>query len=109
MQVNSKSVVDCESPKCNACEFGKGHCRSYKLNTTKKNPIMEKDLNKDNLIPGKMVSTYHYIFQAPSRIYHTNSNSYPYEMFSGRYVFIDHAGYKIIKDQVSINSTETGS
>ena len=25
MQVNSKAVVNCERPKCAACEFGKGH------------------------------------------------------------------------------------
>ena len=37
VQVNSKAVVNCERTKCSACEFGKFHCRTNKINTIKKN------------------------------------------------------------------------
>ena len=55
-----------------------------------------------------MVSEYHYNSRSPCRLYHTKVKSYPYEMFSGRFFFIDHAsGYLRINHQVAINATET--
>ena len=36
VQVNSKAVVNCKSPKCDACDFVKGHHRPNKLNKVKK-------------------------------------------------------------------------
>ena len=71
MQGNSKAVANCESPKCAACEFGKGRCRSNKVNTIKKNPMKEQELKKDHLLLGHMVSADHYISRAPGRLYHT--------------------------------------
>ena len=54
-----------------------------------------------------MVSNYHYILQAPGRLYQTNGKPYIYEMFSGKCVFVDHdSGYVSIKHQVVINATE---
>ena len=61
MQVNSKAVANCEIPKCAACEFGKGHRRSNKVNTIKKNPMKEQDIKKDHLLPGHMMSADQYI------------------------------------------------
>ena len=59
--------------------------------------MKEQEIKKDNLLPGKMVSAYHY----------KKGKSDQYEMFSGGYVFIDHAsGYVSIKHQVAINATE---
>ena len=55
-----------------------------------------------------MVSADHNISRAPGRLYHTKGKSYPYDIFSGGCVFIDHAsGYVSIKHQVAINDTET--
>ena len=69
----------------------------------------EKELKKDHLLPGQMVSADHSILQDPGRLYHKIGKSDPSDMFSGRCVFIDHAsGYVSIKHQVAINSTETG-
>ena len=49
----------------------------------------------------------HYISRAPGRIYHTKGKSDPYAVFSGGFVFIDHASvYVTIKHQVTINATE---
>ena len=108
MQVNYKSVANCERPKCAACKFGKGQCRPNKINTIRKNPMKEQELKKDNLMPGHMVSAYHYILRATCTIYHTKGKSDPSYMFSGVCVFIYHAsGYVSIKHQVDINSTET--
>ena len=81
MQVNSKAVVNCERPKCAACEFGKGNLRPNKVNTTKKNHMKEKELNKYHLLPGQMVSVDHYISRAPGKLYHTKGKSYPSGMF----------------------------
>ena len=54
-----------------------------------------------------MVSADHYISRAPGRLYHTKVKSDQSEMFSGRYVFIEHtSGYVSIKYQVAINATE---
>ena len=107
VQGNSKVVANCERPKCAACEFGKGHSRSNKVNTIKKNPMKEQELKKDHLLTGQMVSTHHYISRAPGRLYHTKGKSDQSDMFSGGCVFIDHAsGYVSIKHQVAINSTE---
>ena len=70
--------------------------------------MKEKDLKKDHLLPGKMVSEDHYISRDPGRIYHKKGKSNPSDMFSGGCVFIDHAsGYVSIKHQVDINATET--
>ena len=72
MQGNSKAVANYESPKCAACEFGKGHRRPNKINKTNKiknNPMKEQELNKDHLLPGQMVSADHYISRAPGMLY----------------------------------------
>ena len=61
VQENSKAVDNCERPKCAACEFGKGHLRSNKVNKIKNNPMKDQELNKDHLLPIQMVSTDHYI------------------------------------------------
>ena len=54
------------------------------------------------------MSADHYISRDPGRLYHTKRKSYPYDMFSGGFVFIDHvSGYVSIKHQMVINSTET--
>ena len=59
-------------------------------------------------MPEHMVSADNYILLSPGRLYQTKGKSYPYEMISGGYVFIEHAsGYVIIKHQVAINDTET--
>ena len=108
MQGNSKAVANCERSKCSACEFGKRHRLSNKVNTIKKNTMKDQELKKDHLLPGYMVSADHYILRATGRIYHTKGKSDPYDMFSGGCVFIDHAsGYVIIKQQVAIKATET--
>ena len=105
---NSKAVANYESPKFDACDFGKVHCWPNKVNTTKKNHMKEKYLKKDHLLPVNMVSTYHYILRDPGRLYHTKGKSDPSDMFSGVCVFIDHSiGYVRIKHQVAINSTDT--
>ena len=63
---------------------------------------------KDHTLPVNMVSTDHYIFRAPSRIYHTKGKSDPSDMFSGVCVFVYHySGYVNINHQVDINGTET--
>ena len=70
--------------------------------------MKEKELKKDHLLPGQMVSSYYYISWYPGRIYQTKGKSDHSDMFSGRCVFIDHAsGYVRIKHQVDINTTET--
>ena len=70
--------------------------------------MKEQDLKKDHLLPGHMVSTDHYIKQAPGRLNHKKGKSDPYNVFSGGCVFIDHAsGYVSIKHQVAIDATET--
>ena len=107
-QRNSKAVANCERPKCAACDFGKGHRRTNKMNTTKKNPMKDHDLKKDHLLPGQMVSADHYISRAPGRLCHTKGESDQSDMFSGGCVFIEHvSGYVSINHQVAINATET--
>ena len=81
MHVNSKAVANCESPKCAACEFGKGHCRTNKINKIKKNTMKEKELKKAHLLPGQMVSEDQYILRALGRLYHKKGKSYQYDMF----------------------------
>ena len=107
MPVNSKEVANCESLKCAACEFGKGHRRPNKVNTTKKNHMKEQERKKDHLLPGQMLSADHYISRAPGRLYHTKWKSYQSDMFSGGCFSFDRvSGYVSIKHQVAINDTE---
>ena len=75
MQLNSKAMANCESIKGAACEFGKGHCQLNKINTTKKNPMKDKELKKDHLLSGKIVSADHCISRDPGRLYHTKGKS----------------------------------
>ena len=70
--------------------------------------MKEQEINKDHLLPGHMVSAYHYILWATGRLYHTKGKSDPSYMYSEGCVLIEHAsGYMIIKHQVDINTTET--
>ena len=58
-------------------------------------------------MPGKIVSADHYILRYLDKLYHTKGKSYPSDMFSGGFVFIDHASsYVRIKHQVAINATK---
>ena len=61
IQTNIKVAANCEIPKCDACESGKGHCQHGKIKTTKKNTTKEKDLNKDHIMTGNLLHAYHYI------------------------------------------------
>ena len=98
MRGNSKAVANCEITKCAACDFGKDHRQPNNINTIKNNPIKEQEIKKDHLLPGKMLSEYHYSSRAPGRLYHTKGKSDQSDMFSGECVFIDHAsGYMSIK------------
>ena len=107
MQENSKAGANCESPKCDSCESGKGHHLSNKVNTTKNNYIKGQDLKKDNILPGQIVSADQYILRDTGRLYHKKGKSYPSDMFSGGCVFIDYSSvYVSIKHQVAINSNE---
>ena len=70
--------------------------------------MKEQELNKDHILPVKMVSTDHYISQDPGRLYHTKGKSDPSDIYSRGCVLIDHAsGYMRIKHHVYINTTET--
>ena len=60
--------------------------------------MKDKEVKKDHILPGQMVSADHYTKGKPDQS----------EMFSGGCVFIDHSsGYVRIKHQVTINATET--
>ena len=108
VQGSSKVVANCERPTYSVCEFVKSHRRPNKVNKIKKNNMKEKELQKDHLLPGQMVSADHYISRAPGRIYHKKGKSDPSDMLSGGCVFIDHtSGYVNIKHQVAKSATET--
>ena len=79
---NTKSVANCESTKCDSCEFGKVHHKYNKVNTIKNNPTKEQYIKKENLLPVHMVSADHTISRATYRLYHKNVKSDPYDMFS---------------------------
>ena len=71
VQVNSNAVANFESPKCAACEFGKGNCQPNKVNTINKNSMKEQEIKKYHILPGQMVSADNYFLRDPGRIYHT--------------------------------------
>ena len=98
------AVADYERPKCTACEFVKCHRQLDKTNTIKKNFTKEKYLNKDHLLPVNMVYADHCILWSLGGLYHKNDKSDPYDMFSGRCVFVEHASGSI-KCQVAILAT----
>ena len=88
MQVNCKTVDNFERTKCAACEYGKVHCQPDKLKTTNNNHMKDQEFIKDHILPGQMVSEYHYISRVPGRLYHTKGKPDPYDMFSRGYVLL---------------------
>ena len=66
-----------ESPKCAACELGKGHCWTNKVNEINNNTMKDQELNKDHLMPVHMVYSDHYISWDAGRLYHTKGKLYP--------------------------------
>ena len=68
----------------------------------------EKELKKYHLMSVQIMSAYHYILQAPGRLYYTKGKSDTYDMFWGGFFSIDHtSGYVSINHQVDINANET--
>ena len=67
-QGNPKAVDNCERPRCFACEFGNIHLLTNKAETIKQNPMKYKELKKDHIMPGHMVSSDNYISRALGRI-----------------------------------------
>ena len=61
MQINTKAVDKCGSPKCDACDFGKGNYLFNKVKKIKNNPMKEQEIKKYHLLTGHMVSADHYI------------------------------------------------
>ena len=79
-----------------------------KINTIKKNPMNEKDLKKDHLLHGQMVSADHYILRAPGRIYQKKAIQIHLICTQEDLFLIKNSiGYVIIKQQVVIKATET--
>ena len=54
-QVNNKSVTNCKSSRCYACEFIKGFHIHNKTKMRNNIPMKEKDTKKDHLLPGQML------------------------------------------------------
>ena len=52
MQGNSKAMAKCERNRCAACESGKVHCRSNRVNTINKNTMKGLELKKDHRLTG---------------------------------------------------------
>ena len=44
-----------QMPKCSACDFGKGQRRPDKINTVKKNPMKNQDLNNNHILSVNIV------------------------------------------------------
>ena len=65
VQGNSKEVANCERPKCDACEIGKGNHLPDKVKTTKNNLIKYQEINNNHIMPGQMVSVDPYISRYP--------------------------------------------
>ena len=108
VQGNPKALVHCESPKFSSCEFGKGHCRSNKVNTIKKDTIKEQDINNDYLCLD--IWCLHITIYLGLQVGSTTQKgkSDRSDIFSGGCVFIYHAsGYMSIKHQVAIKASET--
>ena len=60
------------------------HHQTDKISTIEKSPIKEQDINKDNILPGMVMSEDHLISWVPDRLYHKMINSSLSQMFSGR-------------------------
>ena len=69
--------------------------------------MKEKYLKRYHILNVQILFADHYSYHVPGRIYHTNGNSDPSEMFLGGCIFIDHSiGYMIINHQVAISYIE---
>ena len=75
MQVNSKTVANCEIPNCATYESGWRHRLYNTVTETCNNPTKNQYLNKDHLLRGQMVSADNYISQDLGRLYHTKEKS----------------------------------
>ena len=70
--------------------------------------MKEQEINKENLIPVHMVSSYHYILRAPGSLYRKKAIKIHLICYQEDVFFIDHSnGYVSIKYQLAIKSTET--
>ena len=69
--------------------------------------MTEKDLKKNHILPGKMVSADHYILWDMGRLYHTRGKSEKSDIFLSVCLFVDHGGgFMIIKHHVGIKATK---
>ena len=52
MQGKSKSVDNRERPKCDICDFGRGHCEPDKIKETNKSTMKKQYIKNEYILTG---------------------------------------------------------
>jgi hypothetical protein len=101
------AAAKADIPKCEICEYAKGHARSTSGNRHVTNPTTDGVLKDGHLRPGSKVSADHFESRMRGRTYSSHGKTTS-DQYVGGCIFVDHmSGYMHVEHQLGFSSSET--
>jgi hypothetical protein len=100
---HATALVKAEIPVCSSCQYG--HKRNPEMKTEVPNPLMQGNINKNQLNPGNLVSMDHFSLKTAGRKFKSRGRDAPDSMYKGGTFFVDAANAWIkVKFQVGLSA-----
>jgi hypothetical protein len=101
------SASRCPLPRCEVCQFAKGHRSPTHGKSQSTNPTTDGALKVNDIRPGSKVSVDHFESRLKGRTY-TSFGKTTSDQYVGGCVFVDHmSGYLHVEHQLGFSSSET--